>query len=103
MRPPPGTTKPGSAATEARLLNNDRLGSAIENSDTDADQARQRLDLFAGRCRQMVECINAGAVPFIWGIDCLYDAAVWSGLADDVGDDAIQAAMADAFMGARRP
>jgi hypothetical protein len=31
-----------------------------------------------------------------------YSAAIWSGLADDLGDEAVQAVMRDAFMGARR-
>lgn len=63
---------------------------------------RSALKLFAARCRQMVERVNAGAVPFIWAVDCLYDAAVWSGLADDLGDDVVQRVMADAFMKAWR-
>jgi len=59
----------------------------------------QRLDLFATRCRDQVERVNAGKVPFIESVDLLYSAAVWSGLLDDVGDDAVQAVMRDAFMG----
>lgn len=76
----------------------------INSVATSKNPARQlRLELFAVRCRQMVERVNADAVPFIWAVDCLYEAAVWSGLADDVGDDTVQAVMRDAFVGVRRP
>jgi hypothetical protein len=76
-------------------------GAIVPGNNAD-DLARQRLELFAVRCRQMAERVNAGAVPFIWAVDCLYEAATWSGLADDLGDDAVQATMAAAFMGACR-
>jgi hypothetical protein len=32
----------------------------------------------------------------------LYSAAIWSGLADGVGDDEVQRTMADAFLRTRR-
>lgn len=66
------------------------------------DLIRQRLELFAVRCRQMAGRVNAGAVHFVWAIDVLYEASIWSGLSDDVGDDAVQQIMARAFMGVRR-
>jgi hypothetical protein len=36
-------------------------------------------------------------------VDLLYDAAVWSGLVDGVGDDAVQDVMAAVFANARKP
>jgi hypothetical protein len=86
----------------AGLQGIDPTAGAIDPGNNADDLARQRLELFAVRCRQMAERVNAGAAPFIWAVDCLYEAAVWSGLADDLGDDAVQATMAAAFMGARR-
>jgi hypothetical protein len=80
----------------------DQLGGPVVHANSGNTQARQRLELFGARCREMAERVRAGTVPFIWAIDCLYDAAAWSGLADDVGDDAVQRIMADAFMGLRR-
>jgi hypothetical protein len=65
--------------------------------------ARQ-MDLFAVRCSEMVERIAAREVRFIDGVDILYDAAIWSGLADSAGDDAVQRVLAAAFISApRRP
>jgi hypothetical protein len=62
-----------------------------------------QLKLFAIRCSQMVERIAAGEIAFIDGVDLLYDAAVWSGLVDGVGDDAVQDVMAAVFANARKP
>jgi hypothetical protein len=50
----------------------------------------------------MVDRVNADAIPFIWAVDVLYEAALWSGLSDDVGDDVVQSIIARAFMKANR-
>jgi hypothetical protein len=60
-----------------------------------------RLALFERRCRDLARQVSERHLPFIHAVDCAYDAAVWSGLGDDVGDDAIQDTMARAFMGVR--
>ena len=57
----------------------------------------KRLNLFALRCRDLRDRVVAGSIPFIDAVDMGYEAAVWSGLVDDVGDDAVQAVMALAF------
>jgi hypothetical protein len=62
-------------------------------------RATGQLDLFAARCNQMAERIRAGEVPFVFGVDVLYDASIWSGLSDRFGDDVCQRIMADAFLG----
>jgi hypothetical protein len=62
---------------------------------------KARLELFERRCRDLARQVSERGVPFVYAVDCAYDAAVWSGLADDVGDDLVQLAMARAFMGAR--
>jgi hypothetical protein len=69
---------------------------------TSNNYARQRLDLFGTRCRDLVERINSGSISFIDAVDMAYSAAIWSGLADDLGDDAVQKVMADVFIGGRR-
>jgi hypothetical protein len=75
----------------------------IDSVATSNNLARQRLlDLFAVRCRVLAERINSGSISFIDAVDMAYSAAIWSGLADDLGDDAVQAVMRDAFMGTRR-
>ena len=66
------------------------------------DTAETRpLQIFGCRCQQMAARVAAGEVPFIWAIDCCYDAAVASGLSDSYGDDKIQKIMGRAFMGTR--
>lgn len=57
----------------------------------------RRLELFALRCRDLHDRVVSGHLGFIDGIDMAYSAAVWSGLADDLGDDVIQQSMALAF------
>lgn len=65
----------------------------------------RRLDLFAVRCRDLRDRVMAGSISFVDAVDLGYEAAVWSGLVDGVGDDQVQAVMALAFgavpMGAR--
>ena len=39
----------------------------------------------------------SGSISFVDAVDMAYDAACWSGLADDVGDDIVQSIMALAF------
>jgi hypothetical protein len=46
----------------------------------------------------LAEQVEAGLLPFIGAVDCAYDAAIYSGLADGVGDDQIQTILARAFM-----
>jgi hypothetical protein len=88
----------------------DRLGSAITTKNNGWNIERQRaafverhLALFGARCRELAERVDAGLIGFIEAVDMLYSASVWSGLSDSVGDDAVQAVMARAFMGLRRP
>jgi hypothetical protein len=59
--------------------------------------SERRLDLFAVRCRDLRDRVMTGTIPFIDAVDCAYSAAEWSGLVDDVGDDAVQRIMAIAF------
>jgi hypothetical protein len=73
----------------------------------DADYAARlkeaQLKLFTVRCAELAQRVARKEVAFLDAIDVAYDAAIWSGLADNVGDDAVQAAMAAAFLNARRP
>jgi hypothetical protein len=87
----------------AGLGDDDLTAGAITPGNSNADVGRQRrLKLFTVRCEQMADRVRAGAVPFVWAIDTCYEASIWAGLNDDVGDDAVQAAMSRAFMGVRR-
>jgi hypothetical protein len=75
---------------------------SVALTETPAIEARRTvlessmLRLFNTRCRELA------VLPFIDAVDLAYDAAIWSGLVDLVGDDRVQACMAEAFMGLRR-
>jgi hypothetical protein len=60
------------------------------------------LELFGARCRELAQRVTDGRLGFAEGVDMAYTAAVWSGLGDEVGDDAVQNVMAEAFMGVRK-
>ena len=63
----------------------------------------RQIDLFAIRTSELADRTMAGDIGFIDTVDMAYSAAVWSGLADKIGDDAVQKIMAAAFATARRP
>jgi hypothetical protein len=62
-----------------------------------------QLELFFTRCRQLADLVRLGQIGFIEAVDTAYSAAQWSGLADNVTDDRLQACLAYAFMGVRPP
>ena len=64
--------------------------------------ASKQLELFAVRSCEIADRCHAGELPFIEAVDMAYSAAIWSGLADDVGDDNVQKILAAAFTGARK-
>ena len=70
---------------------------APRNSSIDEKAHDRRIDLFAIRCRDLRDQVAAGRLAFIDAVDMGYTAAIWSGLADDVGDDVVQHVMARAF------
>jgi hypothetical protein len=78
------------------------LTADISSANNAANLGRQRLDLFGARCHELAERVTLGTITFVDAVDMAYSAAVWSGLADDLGDDAVQRVMASAFMGVRR-
>ena len=57
----------------------------------------RRIDLFALRCRDLRDRVVADQLGFIDAVDMAYSAAIWAGLTDDLGDDAVQQVMAVAF------
>ena len=58
----------------------------------------RQLELFGARCKQLVDRVCAGQIPFIEAIDMAYSAATWSGVVDSAGDDAVQWVMATVFI-----
>ena len=65
-------------------------------------RARQ-LEILALRSLELADRVAAGEIAFLDAVDIAYDAAVWAGLTDAVGDDVVQATLAAAFANARRP
>jgi hypothetical protein len=62
-----------------------------------------QLEILALRSLELADRVAAGEIAFLDAVDVAYDAAVWSGLTDTVGDDVVQATLAAAFANARRP
>jgi hypothetical protein len=62
-----------------------------------AESQSQRLELLALRSFQLADRVASGELQFLDAVDVAFDAAVASGLADSVGYDIIQAALATAF------
>lgn len=71
-------------------------------SGTFLERASRQLELFALRSLGLADRVAAGEIAFLDAVDIAYDAAVWSGLTDTVGDDIVQATLAAAFANARR-
>jgi hypothetical protein len=65
--------------------------------------SRQQLVLFGQRCQTLADRVSCKQLNFLDAIDLAYDAATWSGLVDAVGDDMVQATMANAFMKVCQP
>jgi hypothetical protein len=100
MRPGQASGPVTSKDDGARIV--DALGSTVSDLTTTQrhvfqDRAAAQLQLFAIRCADMVERIAAREITFLDGVDMLYSAAVWSGLIDNVGDDAVQLVLFAAF------
>ncbi|HSP50379.1 MAG TPA: hypothetical protein VLN61_09385 [Pseudolabrys sp.] len=62
---------------------------------------RAQLELFEIRSRQMASKVNAGLISMADASDMLFSAAVWSGLLDNIGADAVQAIMSRSFLSSK--
>jgi hypothetical protein len=69
-----------------------------------ADQARptKQLEILAIRSLELAERVAAGDIALIDAVDMAYSGAVWAGLNEAVGDDVVQAILAEAFDMRRR-
>ena len=64
-----------------------------------ATATRPAIELFEIRVRELAARTASGHIAFTDGVDLAYSAAVWSGLVDSVGDDAVQKILAKFFGG----
>jgi hypothetical protein len=77
--------------------NRSRLSLQIDPTTTARKSAAQ--ELFLIRVCELADRVTDGKIGFIDAVDMAHTSAVWSGLVDDIGDDAVQRLMAAAFGG----
>jgi hypothetical protein len=63
----------------------------------------RQVEILALRSLELADRVAAGEIKFLDAVDVAYEAAIWSGLVEAVGDDIVQAVIAGAFANARRP
>jgi hypothetical protein len=73
------------------------------NTRSKIDRARRQFEIFALRSLELADQVADGHLLFLDAVDVAYEAALWSGLVEAVGDDIVQATLAAAFANARRP
>jgi hypothetical protein len=73
----------------------------VTASPTKKDFIAAQLSLLAIRASELADRVRAGQIEFIDAVDIAYDAAVFSGLTESVGDDQVQLLLAAAFDGCR--
>jgi hypothetical protein len=83
-------------------MNDDTRGARAAQLNS-SQVSRQQLVLFERRCQTLADRVGCKQLNFVDAVELAYDAATWSGLVDTVGDDAVQATMANAFMKVCRP
>jgi hypothetical protein len=62
----------------------------------------RQLAIFVQRAFELSDRVAAGELDLIDGVDMAYEAARWSGLTETIGDDAVQAILAEAFAGVQQ-
>jgi hypothetical protein len=62
----------------------------------------RQLAIFVQRAFELSDRVAAGELDLIDGVDMAYEAANWSGLTETIGDDAVQAILAEAFAGVQQ-
>jgi hypothetical protein len=95
-------TPRGSAGPSRHVVTDDApRNNGVARNRQEVFQSYQ-LDLFGSRCAELVQRVNFGTIGFIDAVDMAWSAAIWSGIVDNVGPDAVQEIMRTHFMGARR-
>jgi len=75
----------------------DRADHAGVAHDLRSGFAEKQLVLLAVRANELTERVLCYDIAFADAVDMAYSAAVWSGLANSVGDDVVQHILAAAF------
>jgi hypothetical protein len=66
-------------------------------------ETKAQLQLFAIRCLDLADRVAENQMAFLDAVDVAYEAALWGGLCESIGDDIIQATMAACFANAKGP
>jgi hypothetical protein len=61
----------------------------------------RQLEILALRSFELADRVKAGELELLDGVDMALEAARWAGLTETVGDDIVQAVLAEAFANAR--
>jgi hypothetical protein len=62
----------------------------------------RQLAILTLRSFELADRVAVGELELIDGVDMALEAARWSGLTESIGDDAVQAILAETFAGAQR-
>jgi hypothetical protein len=62
----------------------------------------RQLAILTQRSFELADRVASAELELIDGVDMAFEAARWSGLTEAIGNDAVQAILAEAFAGARR-
>lgn len=63
-----------------------------------SDFAAHQLKLLAVKSSELADRVAAGQLGFVDAVDLAYSAAIWAGVVDSAGNDAVQKVLAAAFM-----
>jgi hypothetical protein len=79
-------------------MNSNNLAHATPIPDRNfEDRQAKQLELLALRSFRLADRVASGELQFLDAVDVAFDAAVASGLIDEVGEDVIQVVLAVAF------
>lgn len=62
-----------------------------------------QLEILARRSLELADRVAEHEIAFIDAVDMAYQAAIWSGLTETVGDDVVQTILHEAFRHVRKP
>jgi len=68
---------------------------------TNKSHATKQLEILALRSLELADQVAAGQLQFLDAVDLAYEAAVWGGVVEAVGNDIVQATLAASFANAR--
>jgi hypothetical protein len=74
----------------------------LDQQDAHRLRATKQLEILSLRSLELADRVAAGDIALLDAVDMAYEAAVWAGLTETVGDDIVQTILAEAFRNVRR-